>query len=221
MKKFSVLVLAILLFCGVSIAAAQETVPYQGKFFPYPSSQRIDGDLWVKGTVYYGTAKTDWVQWYPAIQYCSSDSTNLIKTRVAQFDWALARTAGAGETYNIICTLDLPTRTATSSGAKLTAIDLVYQITTQNLTSHTFGGIRSVVYANNAANVIAAFGGSITGPTMATATQTNPYLYTASFGTPAFVNAADKAILVEWTAVMQNLGIYRVYGVAAKFTQAE
>ena len=220
------LLIAALLGLMVSLpvaSVAQETVPHQGSFFPMPGDRKIDGDVWISGDLYRGTAQTDWIQWYPAIYYCKSDipSAQLVPTRIAQFDWALARTGAGAETYNIVCTLDLPTRTATSSGAKIVSVDIVYYVGTVDLTSHTFGGVRSVTYANGVADTIATFGGSLTGPTLATATSSSPSLTSITFGTPAFMNTQRRAILVEWQAVLASGTVYEVMGIALHHTRAD
>jgi hypothetical protein len=117
--------------------------------------------------------------------------------------------------------LDLPTRTATSAGARIASIDLVYGVTGANLTSNTFQGVRSVTYASGALNAIATFGGSLTTGTMQTVSQVTPYLTNSSFGTPAFVNAADRAIVVEWTMVTAASSLATIYGVAVRFSRAD
>lgn len=209
-------------FLFVASVPAQETVPSPGSFFPEPGNRKIDGNLHITGTLYKGTAQTDWVRWFPAVQYCVGDNTStpLISNRVAQFDWALARTGAGAETINVICTLDIDTRTTTSAGYKLTGFDIVYQNTVAAVTTHTWGGVRTVTYANNAANSIASIALSTT-PTLNTATQTQPYLTSGVLTTPAFLNTASKAVVIEWTAVLASTTVYRIYGVAAKFSRAD
>ena len=219
MKKLLLVLLLAVMALGI-IAEAQETVPNQGTYFPQPGNRKFDGDVWITGTLYRGTAKTDWIVWYPAIHSCAGwDGTaELAPKRVAQFDWAI--TVPASKTANIVCTLNLPTRTATSAGAKITSIDISYRVTGANLTSLTWDGVRSITYATAAANAIAAFGGTVTFGTAQTISQVTPYLTSATFGTPAFVNTADRSIIVEFTPVTPGSSIFDLYGIAVHYSLA-
>ena len=113
------------------------------------SDTNIDIALTPKGTGnitsaagnFVGAAKTDIVQFYPAVSLCKSDNALLIPTRVAAADWALARTAAGAETYNISCPLTPPTRTTAGKGWKLTAFSVAHQITVVNNTSSTFNSL--------------------------------------------------------------------------------
>jgi hypothetical protein len=166
-------------------------------------------------------ARTDIVQFYMAVTECTNDTlANLKPTRVAPNDWALARTAAGAETYQIACHLNAPTRTTAGKGWKLTAFSISQFIGTAALTSNTFNALSTVAYANNVANAVAAYGGSIT-ITMPTATQANPYLTAGTVGTPAFMNTTSAAIDVDFTVVMQNTGVYRLYGISATWTQQD
>ena len=165
--------------------------------------------------------KTDGTVFIPAYKACASDNANLVKVRLAANDWALARTAGGAETFNIVCSLDSwLQRTTALKGVKITSIAVAYQVTTQALTSHTWGKVATVTYADNTANVVSA--DLATPPVLATATQANPYLTAAAIAVPAYLPAAANISLnVEWQAVMQNLGVYRVYGVQVNFSRRD
>jgi len=165
--------------------------------------------------------KTDGSIFIPAYQVCSSDNANLVKVRVAANDWALARTAGGAETFNVICPLDSwLQRTTAGKGIKINSIAIAYQVTTQALTSHTWGKVATVTYANNAANTVGA--DLATAPTLQTATQANPYVTSVAITTPAYLpSAANVSLTVEWQAVMQNLGVYRVIGVQVNFSRTD
>lgn len=173
------------------------------------------------GTVILGGLHTTNVQFYPAVEFCRSDipSAQLLPTRLAANDWALARTAAGAETYNIHCALPLPWRTTSSKGARLDSFSIAQQITVAALTSNTFNALATTTYANNVANAVAAHGGSIT-ITMPTATQANPYLTAGTVGTPAFMQTAATQVSVDFTVVMQNTGVYRLYGIAVTWTSA-
>jgi hypothetical protein len=164
--------------------------------------------------------KTDVVQFYPAVRSCLAFDANpsLLKpNRIAAGDTALTRTSAGAETYNIECYLTAPTRTTANKGYKLTGFKLAQQITVAALTSNTLNGLKTVSYANNVANAVAAYGGSIT-YTAPTATQANPYVTAGTVGTPAFMNTIDTGIVVDFTVVLQNTGVYSLYGVSATWT---
>jgi hypothetical protein len=165
--------------------------------------------------------KTDGSVFVPAHEACSSDNANLVQVRLAANNWALARTAAGAETYNIICSLDgWLQRTTANKGMKINSLALAYQVTTQPLTSHTWGAVATVTYANNAANVVGA--DLATAPTLQTAVQANPYLTPVTITTPAYLPAAaNTALTVEWQAVMQNAGVYRVYGIQVNFSRRD
>jgi hypothetical protein len=214
------ILLAIALLFGASVPA-QETVPTPGTYFPQIGDRKIDGKLWVTGDFYKGTAQTDWIEYYDALTYCKGHdgSTGLLPVRTAQFDWGL--NIPSSKTAYIVCSLNLPTRTATSAGAKITALDFSYLISAADLTSQALAGVRSIVYASGVLNVIAAFGGSITTGTFQTVYQATPYLTTATFGTPAFVNEANKSIIVELSIVTPATATYALSGVAVHYTRAD
>ena len=169
-----------------------------------------------------GAATTDIVQVYAAVTFCRSDipSAQLLPERVAKSDWALSRTAAGAETYNIICHLPAPTRTTAGKGWKLASFRIVQQITVAALTSNTFNDLSTTTYVNNVANAVADYGGAIT-ITMPTATQANPYLTAGTVGTAAFMNTADAQVTLDFTVVMQNTGVYRLYAISATWTEQD
>ena len=160
---------------------------------------------------------------YSAGTFCRADSANLTPTRIAANDWGLRRTAAGAETFNIKCDLPVPNRTNSGKGVKLTGFKISQQIGTQALTSNTFNGLATTTYANNTANAVASYGGSIGGAcsSMPTATQTQPYLSSCTVGTPAFMNTADAIISLDFTVVMQNGGVYTIYGVTTTWTEQD
>lgn len=156
---------------------------------------------------------------FSAPDVCRSDNALLIPVRVAANDFALARTAAGAETYNINCSLQFGFRTTANKGVRVDSIIIVYQVLTASLTSHTFTNMATRTFANNVANAVAQYGGAPT-ISLATATQANPYSTTGTFATPVFMNTTNTEVNIEWQAVMQNTGVYRVYGVLVNFTQA-
>ncbi len=153
-------------------------------------------------------------------------------SRVGSNDWMLTHPNGLfGGATTINCSLDLNNwlqRAGSVKGTKITSLDLVYQITGAALTSHNLacnpatvtpaclGGITTTTYANNAADVV---GGPLqTQTTLATATQTNPYLTNVPVASPVFQPANVKIqYSFEWQAVGQAAGSYRVYGVGVNY----
>lgn len=168
-----------------------------------------------------GTEITDGSMFIPAWAACAATtpSATLVATRAAANDYNLTRTAGGAETYSISCSLgSWLKRTTTSAGYKITGLKVVHQITVAALTSNSAPTVKTITYANNTANALAAFGGTITA-TMPTATQTNPYVTTIGLGTPAYFNTADSDLTIDWTAVMQNTGVYAVQGIIVTYTK--
>lgn len=176
------------------------------------------------GTTVFGGVVTTYVVFFPAVQYCSTDvapSTvaNMIPTRLASNDWALARTAAGAETFNIRCVIPLLWRTTASKGSRLDSFSISQFISVVALTSNTFNNLSTTTYAATTANVVAAYGGAIT-ITMPTATQATPYLTAGTVGTPAFMNTANVQVGIDFTAVLANTGVYRLYGIAATYSTA-
>ena len=171
-----------------------------------------------------GAPTTDISQFYAATSFCKGDTATLqnglLPVRLASNDWAIARTAAGAETINIRCNLAAPTRTTSGKGWKLTAFKIVQQITVAALTSNTFNALSTTTYANNVANAVAAYGGSIT-ITMPTATQANPYVTTGGVGTPAFMVTPDSQVGMDFTVVLQNTGAFKLYGVSAAWTEQD
>lgn len=173
------------------------------------------------GTVVLGGLHTTGVAFFPANTYCASDApTTLIPTQVAANDWALARTATGAETINLTCSLDLNlTRTTASKGIRVDGLSLAYQVTVAALTTHAAPTLRRTTYANNTANSIDATGLTLTG-TLATATQTLPYLTALTISSASFQVTANTSLNLDWQAVLASTGVYRLYGVAATYTHA-
>jgi len=174
------------------------------------------------GAVTLGGNITTNRQFFSAVEFCRSDNTavQMIPTRVAQSDWALAVTSAAGSTQNIHCAINLPYRTTASKGAKIDGVSISYFISTNALTTHTFNAMAQVVYANNVANAISNFAGAVT-CTLATATQANPYLTACTVPTAAYIVTANTAFNLDFTAVLAAAATtYRVYGIEVTYSTA-
>lgn len=161
------------------------------------------------------------VQFLPAALSCQVTASIALPVvvRLGANNYALSRTAGAAETINYACTLPLWLSLNSGQGVRLNSFSIVHQITVAALTSNTFNALATTAYANNAATVVTAHGGSIT-VTLPTATQANPYVTDATIGTPAFVNADATQVSLDWTAVLQNTGVYAVMGIVARYSVA-
>lgn len=225
MRKFLIVCLAAALgLLTVGPIPAQETVPLPGTYVPEPSNRHYFGNIWVGGQLYRGTARTDWIQWFPAITYCKGDTTNLTPTRVAQYDWALARTATGAETINIICDLTLSSRMAENSGYKLTGFEIVYQ----NVgvpTSATWQGARFITYAsgsNPTQSLVTVFTSTSAGiPSLSVVTHSQPITSIATVSAATFLNKTATMLEAEWQIVLNGSSIYRLYGIAARFSRAD
>ena len=224
MRKLLVLLTALWLLAGFGAAIAQETVPNQGGYFPQPGNRKIDGNLWVTGTTYHGTGRTDGSVFLDALTYCKGDTATiqngLIPTRVAANNWALARTATAAETINYTCNINAWLQRAVSGGGiKITSMALSYGITT-DATSHTFNGWKNVTYANGSANRISS---ALTGTvTLSTASAANPYLTTITPTTAAFFpSAVNMASNIDATVVIATSSVFRLYGIQVNFTRVD
>jgi hypothetical protein len=168
-----------------------------------------------------GSSTTNFVT-LSAVDHCStfSASTAAIKTRTAAHDWAYSRTAGAAETHFFKCSIPLTAlRTTASKGIRIDSFSLVYTITVVALTTHNAPTLSTVVYANNVATAVAAYGGAIT-YTGATATQANPYVTAASLGTPAFMNTANADMSMDFSVVMANTGVFTFRAFVINYTLA-
>lgn len=171
------------------------------------------------------------IAFFPAPTYCKTDvapstAANLIPTRVAANDWALARTAVGAETFNLFCDLNLNmSRSTASKGIRLDGISISYEIrggptiVSVALTSQAAPTLRRTTYAATTANSIDATGLTLSG-TMATATQTTPYLTGLTISSASFMVTANTNMNLDWQIVMANTGIYRLYGVAATYSHA-
>lgn len=138
-------------------------------------------------------------------------------TRNASGNYSLAKTAGAATSY-VNADLTLPTKLLAGSGFKLTKVDFIYSIGTANLTSLT-ATLQSTTYANNAAVVVAAFGGGFSASGALTATtQAQPYLQTLSVVTPAFSVTADVKIDIELAVVDPGTSVFNFYGMQMYYT---
>lgn len=100
-------------------------------------------------------------------------------------------------------------------GYQISAIDVIYQNITAALDAHTYD-LHTVTYANNtAAAVVSTPGGTLTG-TLATATQTEPYVTQITLGTPYVIGAntalRDTVLEISWdaaaTSVLSYYGLF-------------
>lgn len=135
-------------------------------------------------------------------------------TRVAQGDYALVHTA-ADDTTILSFDITPMLQSAASKGFKLNSLDVIYSVGTLALDAHSLT-LDSVVYANNAANVITSV--PLTGA-LATATQANPYVTNLAVTTPAYLNTADAKYVIELTVNAAATSDYSLYGINLRFNQ--
>lgn len=163
-------------------------------------------------------AKTDGIVVYGADAVKTSGGTYTF-TRVAVGDSALVKTDAADTSY-IIADITELIRTTASKGLKLTSVKVCYKNATANLTSGALV-INKVTYANAAANVVAAFGGTLSGSPAGGITVTassTPYVTTITLGTPIYnVTALDKVCL-ELAIVAAATSAFSFYAFVLGFT---
>jgi hypothetical protein len=160
-------------------------------------------------------------QFFPAANFCQVVSTTTlpIVVRFAANNYGLSRTAGGAETLSFGATLPLPFSATALKGTNITSIVIVQQITVAALTSNTFNDISKIVYANNVANAVTQWGAGLS-ISMPTATQANPYSTTGTVNTPAFMVTPNAQLCLDWTVVMQNTGVYALYGIIVNYSEA-
>ena len=106
-------------------------------------------------------------------------------------------------------------RTAASKGFRLDTFDVIYGIATLALDAHSVT-LSQVAYANNVAVSVTSIPITVT---LATATQANPYVTSASVDTPAFDVTADSKYVIEVTVDAGATSDYTYYGIMLKFSQ--
>jgi hypothetical protein len=160
--------------------------------------------------------------WFPAaaIQTYTS-GTAAVFVRNAQGDYSWNRTAGGAETHYFISRFNLPTRTTSGKGIKVTGGRLSYALgvvaaTTIDVT------LDQVTYANASANVVATHGGVLTydtnHDTNAERVTVAVHLLSFTLGTAAYVNSGSIALGMEATFVLANTGTLKVQGFGIDFT---
>ena len=102
-------------------------------------------------------------------------------------------------------------------GVQINSFYLVYSIATAAVTSHTITSKQNT-WANNVAVSQATIGGSITG-SLATATQTNPYVTQLTFGTPFIAGANTNLVneILEDAIVPVTTCVFTLYGAYVQF----
>lgn len=149
------------------------------------------------------------------------------KTRIADGDFVLRKTAAADTTYVTASLRPMHKLTPTSPGPaastlerrgfRVNSVSVIYGIATANLTSQT-GTVWTTTYANNTANVIAAHGGTLSG-TLAVATQANPYVSVLTLGTPVFADTALQDVRLQIAVVAAATSVYDIYGLVVNYNQ--
>lgn len=158
---------------------------------------------------------TDWQQFVGIDNILLASAGTFTITRIARGNYVYRHTAAANVPIIGIDLLPM-IRTTASKGLKLTSIDVIYSIGTLALNSHTYT-LDLVNYANNAAVTITNT--PATG-SLATATQTNPYLTNVVITTPAYDNTADSKYIFELTADCASSTAYDFYGLNLRFTRS-
>ena len=97
-------------------------------------------------------------------------------------------------------------------GYKLLSFDVIYQITTAALTTHTVR-VDQTVHVNNVANAITSVLASGANG-LATAVQANPYVTNVPLaaGQQIYRTGLDQALWIELTVTTPGTGTYKLYG---------
>lgn len=135
-------------------------------------------------------------------------------TRIAQGNYVKRHTPG-DETSIIGIDITPIIRTAASKGFRLDTFEVIYAIAANALDAHSVT-LDRIAYADNVAVSITTV--PITA-TLATATQANPYVTTATVDTPAFDVTANSKYIIEVTVNNAAASEYDFYGIMLKFSQ--
>lgn len=157
---------------------------------------------------------TDYQQFLGITDIIMQSAGTWTKTRVAEADYALVKTAAA-DTSIVSFDITPQLRAAAGKGFELMSIDVVSKIGTLALNAHS-ATLDSIQYANNVANAVVS--APLTG-TLPTATQTNPYVTNLVVTTPGFFNAAVAKYVFELTVNAAASSTYSLYGVNLHFTK--
>lgn len=157
---------------------------------------------------------SDYQEFIPLTNILINSVGTWTRTRVAQGNYSLVHTP-ADDTSVIGIDITPNLRAATSKGFILASIDVIYTIATLALDAHTLS-FQSVAYANNAAVAVTSV--ALTG-SLATATQTNPYVTNLAVTTPGYLNTACAKYNLELTVNAAATSVYSFYGLNLHFSQ--
>lgn len=135
-------------------------------------------------------------------------------TRIARGDYVSRHTV-ADDTTIIGIDITPMIRTASSKGFRLDSFDVIYSIAADALDAHS-ATLDRVEYADNVAVSVNSI--TISG-SLATATQTNPYVTNLSVDSPAFDNTADSKYVIEVTVDNSASSEYDFYGIMLRFSE--
>jgi hypothetical protein len=149
----------------------------------------------------------------------STSGGTYTKTRGAQGNWYLAKTAAADNTYLSADITNLM-RTMTSKGLKLTSIKVLSNVSTQVLVTDNLY-LSKVTYADNVAPSVDNVALTGNGLTIAAGTVGQPKVETVTVTTPAYQNTglAKWAIDIWIDSSTQASAVYRFYGMFLYFTE--
>jgi len=135
-------------------------------------------------------------------------------TRIAQGNY-VSRHTPADETSIIGIDITPIIRTAAAKGFRLDTFEVIYAIAANALDAHSVT-LDRIAYADNVAVSVTSI--AITA-TLATATQANPYVTTATVTAPAFDITANSKYIIEVTVDNAAASEYDFYGIMLKFSQ--
>ncbi len=191
-----------------------------------------DTDNEVKTALHVGREQTSIIRPFQlsALDIVSTAAMPVL-TRAAAGLWYWERIATGAETLYFSGLVPYKIETA-SRGAKLTGLEIAYELATANLTSLDVR-VDSVVYAQATNPVVTnSHGGAIVDGDYDAAHDTaaeridstvanGEHLLTLTLNTPAYYVTANGEVRFEIAVVMQNTGVFRLRTVHGIYTEAQ
>jgi hypothetical protein len=175
------------------------------------------GVLGVTGDLTVSLPKTDYQRFLPANVFALTNVGTWTKTRIAQGNWTLRKTA-ADSTTNMGFDISEAIRTASNKGFRLDSIDVIYQITGAAADATPTVNLQRVVYADGAAVSLTAIPLNAASPAFSANTTANPSVANVAVTTPLFAATAQH-YMFELTLDGGAATVFDIYGINLKFSR--
>lgn len=163
-----------------------------------------------------GVEQTGFSEWTGLASNLIRSAGTWTMTRIAQGNYAYVKTAAADVS---VLGMDITPylRTQAARGFKLTSFDVVYNIATAPLNTHTVT-LDQVCFTDA---VVGAQVTSIplTGATISSANSTQVFVKTVTVTTPAYLNLRDCRYSVEVNVNAQASSVYTFYGINLNYSR--